>query len=372
MFRSYHYFMRAKSRFAKVFAKNCCSAHKNAIRWRSLHIVRSAVSAGQFAATGSRLPSDRDPAYQPSKKFMSSSTTDGPTRAIIYALGANSGIAAAKFTAAAFTGSGALLAEAIHSTADCINQCLLLLGLKQAKAPETDDHPLGQHRVVYFWTMMVALLLFFLGGAASLKEGLERISNPEPLHNPFVAVTVLLVAVVLEAFSLWGAMKIIRKESNGKPFYTWFKETRQSELMVVAGEDIAALTGLGIALVAVTLTAYTGNPLYDAYGSLAVGVVLMVVAFLLLREVKSLITGESASPEVREALARFVAEQPEVAHVFRIITMSQGAHLAIAVKAKMTEQVSATKMVDDINLVEERIQQRFPQAKWVFFEPDVK
>lgn len=301
-----------------------------------------------------------------------SSSSEGPLRAILYALGANSGIAASKFAAAAFTGSGALFAEAIHSTADCINQMILLFGLKQAQAPATDDHPLGQHRVVYFWTMMVALLLFFLGGVASIKTGIDHIRNPEPLNNPFVAVTILGIAALLESFSLWGALRIIRKESPGKPLYTWFCETRQSELMVVAGEDIAALTGLAIALVAVTLTAVTGNPIYDAIGSLAVGLVLMVVAVLLLREVKSLITGESASPEVRDAITRFVAEQPEVAKVFRIITMSQGPHLAIAVKAKMTEQVSATKMVDDINLVEERIQKQFPEAKWVFFEPDVK
>jgi cation diffusion facilitator family transporter len=301
-----------------------------------------------------------------------SKSSDGSLKAIFYALGANTGIAIAKFVAAAFTGSGAMLAEAIHSTADCANQGLLLLGIKQAKAPETDDHPLGHHRVVYFWTMMVALLLFFVGGAFSLYEGIERILHPEPLKYAMVAVLVLGVSVALESFSLWGAMKEIKKESGGKPLLAWFRETRQSELMVVAGEDIAALAGLATAFIAVVLSFVTGNPVFDALGSIVVGFILMVVAALLLREVKSLIVGESASPEIRDAITTFVEEQPEVAKVFRIITLAHGDRLVIAVKAKMTEQTSATKMVDDINVVEQRIQDKFPSAHWVFFEPDVK
>ena len=136
--------------------------------------------------------------------------SQGPVKAILYALGANGGIAVSKFAAAAWTGSGSMLAEAIHSTADCANQLLLLLGMKQATRPETDDHPLGHHRVVYFWSMIVALLLFFMGGAFSVYEGVERMLHPQAMENGKVALLVLAVAVVLEAFSLWGAMKEIR------------------------------------------------------------------------------------------------------------------------------------------------------------------
>ena len=208
--------------------------------------------------------------------------SNGSVRAILYALGANFGIAVAKFVAAAWTGSGSMLAEAIHSTADCFNQLLLLLGMRQAKRPESEEHPLGHHRVVYFWSMIVALLLFFMGGAFSVYEGIERLLHPQPLKHAAVAMVVLGVAVVLEAFSLWGAMKIIRGQAAGKPFLRWFRETRQSELMVVAGEDIAALGGLVLAFIAVLLAMWTGNPLFDSLGSIAVGVLLVVVAIAII------------------------------------------------------------------------------------------
>lgn len=303
---------------------------------------------------------------------MSNSASDGSVKAIFYALGANSGIALCKFAAAAYTGSGAMMAEAIHSVSDCANQGLLLLGMKQAKEPATEDHPLGHHRVVYFWSMLVALLLFLVGGVFSLYEGITRIMHPEPVKNTLVALGILAVSMTLEGASLWGALKQIKKVSGGKPFLRWFRETRQSEMLVVTGEDIAALAGLTAAFVAVTLTGLTGNPLYDALGSCAVGMILIIVALLLLRELKGLIVGESASPELRAEITAFIESQPEVSQVFRIITLAQGDKMIIAVKAKLVEEVSVKKMVDEINLVEERIQAKFPHASWVFFEPDVK
>lgn len=303
-----------------------------------------------------------------------SAGNEGSVRAILYALGANFGIAVSKFGAAWWTNSGSMLAEAIHSTADCVNQLLLLLGMKEAKRPESADHPLGHHRVTYFWSMIVALLLFFMGGAFSVYEGIERLRHPHPLENGLVALAVLGVAVVLEAFSLAGAMREIRKVAGGKPFLRWFRETRESELMVVAGEDIAALAGLTFAFVAVAVALATGNPLWDALGTLLVGVVLMVIAILVLIEVKGLIVGESASPEQREAIRRFVAAQPEVAAVLNVITLAWGDKVVIAVKAHMAEAeaISGAQLVERINAVEARMQEAFPTAKWVFFEPDVR
>lgn len=299
---------------------------------------------------------------------------EGSVRAILYALGANFGIAVSKFGAAWWTNSGSMLAEAIHSTADCVNQLLLLLGMREAKRPESEDHPLGHHRVTYFWSMIVALLLFFMGGAFSVYEGIERLRHPHPIENGLVALAVLGVAVVLEAFSLAGAMREIRKVAGGKPFLRWFRETRESELMVVAGEDIAALAGLTFAFVAVSVALATGNPLWDALGTLLVGIVLMVIAVLVLIEVKALIVGESAAPEQREAIRRFVAAQPEVAEVLNVITLAWGDKVVIAVKARMAgaDAISGAQLVDRINAVEARMQAEFPQAKWVFFEPDVR
>lgn len=305
---------------------------------------------------------------------MSHGGGEGSLKAIFYALGANGGIAVSKYAAAFWTGSGSLLAEAIHSTADCANQLLLLLGLKEAQRPESPDHPLGHHRATYFWSMIVALMLFLLGGAFSVYEGVHRLQSKEPLENGLIAMAVLGVSVVLEAMSLWGALKEIRRESGGKRFLRWFRETRQSELMVVAGEDIAALLGLSLALVAVSATVLTGNPVWDAIGTICIGVVLMAVAIAVMVEVKALLVGESVAPETREEIVAFVAQQPEVETVLNVITQAWGAKMVIAIKARMrdTETITGREMVDRINLVEERIQQRWPQARWVFFEPDVR
>ena len=303
---------------------------------------------------------------------MSSSQTDahGSLRAIFYALGANAGIAIAKFSAALYTGSGAMLAEAIHSLADCANQGLLLIGLSQAKDGVSEIHPLGTARVVYFYAMMVALLLFLLGGAFSVYEGVERLRHLEPVTNPLVALAVLGVSFVLEAISLRGALHEIAKTRGTRSLWRWFRETRQSELLVVAGEDIAALAGLGFAFAAVLAATLTGNPVYDALGSIAVGVLLMIVAVLVMREVKSLIVGESAEPRMRTDIRAHIAARPEVLQVLSLITLQWGDSIVVAVQAEMAPQPSARALVDAINVVEDSIQTRWPAVQWVFFEPD--
>ncbi|WP_213776328.1 cation diffusion facilitator family transporter [Caballeronia sp. dw_276] len=292
-------------------------------------------------------------------------------KAIFYALAANFGIAVCKFGAAAFTGSGSMFAEAIHSTADCGNQLLLLFGLKRSQAPADVLHPLGSGREIYFYSMLVALLLFFVGGAFSVYEGIHRISAHEPVTNPIVALVVLGISVVLEAFSLAGALKEIRKTSGSKSLWRWFRETRESELIVVTGEDVAALAGLAIAFCAVLMTMITGNSVYDAAGSIGVGVLLMVIAYLVAREVKSMIVGESASPEVRRAIDAHLRARPEIVRVLNLITLQWGKQIVVAVQAEMVEYESGRAMVDAINLIEEDLQRAFPEARWVFFEPDI-
>jgi cation diffusion facilitator family transporter len=292
-------------------------------------------------------------------------------KAIFYALAANFGIAVCKFGAAAFTGSGSMFAEAIHSTADCGNQLLLLFGLKRSQAPADVLHPLGSGREIYFYSMLVALLLFFVGGAFSVYEGIHRISAHEPVTNPIVALVVLGISVVLEAFSLAGALKEIRKTSGSKSLWRWFRETRESELIVVTGEDVAALAGLAIAFCAVLMTMITGNSVYDAAGSIGVGVLLMVIAYLVAREVKSMIVGESASPEVRRAIDAHLRARPEIIRVLNLITLQWGKQIVVAVQAEMVEYESGRAMVDAINVIEEDLQRAFPEARWVFFEPDI-
>ncbi|MEP6609463.1 MAG: cation diffusion facilitator family transporter [Burkholderiaceae bacterium] len=293
------------------------------------------------------------------------------TRAILFALGANTGIAITKFAAAFYTGSGAMLAEAIHSVADSANQLLLLLGMRQAKRPESDEHPLGQQRVVYFWSMMVAILLFFVGGLFSIYEGYHRLGAAEPLRNVTIALIVLAIAIALESVSLWGALREIRKVQAGRTFWRWFRETRQSELMVVAGEDIAALGGLVFAFVAVLVAMWTGNPMFDALGSIAIGVLLVIVALTVTWEIKAMIVGESAEPALRRAIEHHIRQQPEVKTLLRLITLQWGDRLIVSVRAEMVTMASADALIAAINRVEQSLQSRFPQARWIFFEPDL-
>lgn len=293
-------------------------------------------------------------------------------RAVLYALGANAGILVAKGAAAAVTGSSAMLAEAIHSAADCGNQVLLLFGMKDAKREADAKHPLGYGRAVYFWAFLVAVLLFTLGGLFSIYEGWHKLHSTEPMTNAGIAIGVLAVAVVLEAFSLAGCIREIRKVSGGRSLWQFFRTSRNSELIVVLGEDLAALAGLAFALIAVAVAVLTGNPVYDAIGSMAVGVLLVVVAVLLSIEIKAMITGESAEAQTQEAIRRFLAARPEVAELYNVLTLQLGEGIMLAVKARMHETGGATALIDAINRVEADLRAAFPAVQWCFFEPDNK
>jgi len=290
-------------------------------------------------------------------------------RAVLYALAANFGIFVAKGVAAALTGSSSMLAEAIHSLADCGNQGLLLLGMREARRPPSQEHPMGYGTVVYFWAFLVSVLLFTVGGVFSIYEGAHKLSHPEPMAWPGIAIAVLAVAVILEAFSLTGCIREIRKVARDRSLWRFFRESRNTELIVVLGEDIAALLGLAFALSAVLLAIATANPVFDAYGSIAVGVLLIVVAVLLAIEIKALITGQSAEPAVEAGIRAFLAGRSEVAEVLSLLTLQMGEGVMVAVKARM-DAPDATALVDAINRVEADLRTAFPEVRWMFFEPD--
>jgi len=292
-------------------------------------------------------------------------------KTIIFALGANFAIFVSKFVAAILTGSGSMFAEAVHSLADCGNQGLLLIGMRQSKRPATPEHPLGYGMAVYFWSFLVALLLFSIGGIFSFYEGIHKLSNPEPLHWPWLAVGVLAFGIVAESFSMWGCLREVNKSRGKKSLWRWFGESRQSELLVVFGEDLAALLGLTLALIAVLATMYTGNPAYDAAGSIAIGVLLCVVAIFVAREVASLLIGRSAEAGVRGSIAVFVAAQPEVQRVFNVITLQMGPDVMVATKAQMRGELSGAELIAAINRVEAAMKEKFPEIRWSFFEPDI-
>jgi cation diffusion facilitator family transporter len=292
-------------------------------------------------------------------------------KTIFFALGANFAIFVAKLVAALITGSGSMLAEAVHSMADCGNQVLLLIGMRQARRAPSPDHPLGYGLVVYFWSFLVALLLFSVGGVFSVYEGVHKLHAPEPLRWPWLAVGVLVFAIVAESFSMWGCLREVNKARGRKNLWRWFRESRQSELIVVFGEDLAALLGLVLALAAVLATFLTGDPLFDACGSIAIGVLLCVIAVFVAREVASLLVGQSADPGLRTALGDFVRAQPEVERVFNLITLQLGPDLMVATKAQMRGELSGDELIAAINRVEVAMKKQFPEIRWSFFEPDV-
>ena len=292
-------------------------------------------------------------------------------KAILLALGANFAIFVSKLVATIITGSGAMLAEAIHSLADCGNQGLLLLGMRQAKKPPSDDYPLGWGRALYFWSFVVALLLFAVGGLFSIYEGVHKLSSPEPLRWPWLALGVLLFGIVMESISMRGCLHEVNLARGEQSLWRWFHETRSSELLVIFGEDLAALIGLCLAALAIGATMLTGNLLFDALGTIAIGVLLVVVAIALAIEVKALLIGQGVEPRRRAELLAFLDGRSEVAEVLNLITLQMGPDVMVAVKARMAPTSDNLSLIEAINTVEREMKTRFADIRWSFFEPDV-
>jgi len=292
------------------------------------------------------------------------------TRAILYAFFANLGIALAKTGAAAYTKSGSMLAEAIHSYADCGNQVLLYFGLKQSERPANVEHPMGYGKISYFWSFIVAILLFSLGGLFSIYEGVHKLQNPHALSKPWVGLVVLAFSIVLEIGSLAGALREINKLRGRRSMREWVDTTRNAELVVVLGEDLAAICGLVLAFVFLGLATVTGNTTYDAVGSICIGVVLIIVSVFVATRIKSLIVGRSAEPEMRAAIAEVLASDDNVVRVFNTLTLQFGPKVMLAAKVQMRPGTSIEQAVDDINALERRLKERVPQIGWCFVEPD--
>jgi cation diffusion facilitator family transporter len=293
-------------------------------------------------------------------------------KSIIFALSANLGIAITKTVAAVITGSGAMLAESIHSFADCGNQGLLFLGLRAAKKKPDYEHPLGYGKAIYFWSFIVALMLFSMGGLFSIYEGIHKLGSTEEVKNPLIAIVVLSVSMLLEGASLWGCITQVNKIKKKQSLWEWIKNTRQSELVVVFGEDVAALFGLLFALVSVIMAYVTGNPVYDSIGSIGIGVLLVFVSIFVAGKVKGLLIGQSADEAVRLEVKTFLETRPEIESIFNLITLQLGAQIMVAVKAKMAKTESIEQVIKNINVCEKELKKAFPEVQWVFFEPDLE
>lgn len=299
------------------------------------------------------------------------SNQDASTKSILFALLANTGIALTKTTAAVMTRSGAMLAESIHSFADCGNQGLLFLGLKAAKRKPDTAHPLGYGKEIYFWSFIVALILFSMGGLFSVYEGIHKLNSHEGLKNPVIAIVVLLVSMVFEAASLYGCITQINKVKHNMSIRKWYKTSTRSELVVVLGEDTAALLGLSFALIAIVLSEVTGNPVFDAIGSIGIGVLLIIVSFFIGVKVKSLLIGQSTDDETCEEIRLLLEARPEIDRIYNLITLQLGSQIMVAIKARMKDAGSVEQLISNINTCESELKKKNPAIKWVFFEPDL-
>jgi cation diffusion facilitator family transporter len=291
-------------------------------------------------------------------------------RAILFALGANFTIFVSKGVAAFITGSGAMFAETVHSLADCGNQGLLLLGLRQSRNPASKDYPLGYGKAIYFWSFLVAVMLFTVGGMFSLYEGIHKLRHSEPIEKWWWAVGVLIISIVAESVSMRACLAEVNKARGSRSLWAWFRQSRQAELIVIFGEDLAALLGLILALGAIALAVVTANTTWDAIGTIAIGVLLIIVAVFIAVEVKAMLIGQSADPETHAAMTAFLQEQPGITRVFRLITLQLGDELMVAVKAQLKRTGADVSVEESINAIETAFKRRFPQVKWSFFEPD--
>ena len=302
---------------------------------------------------------------------MASASHSSTARAILYAFLANFGIAIGKTWAAWLTGSGSMLAEAIHSYADTGNQVLLYLGLKQSQRPPDDEHPLGYGKLSYFWSFIVAILLFSMGGLFSIYEGMHKLNHPEELSQVWIAIIVLIIAILLEGGSLLGCLREIRNVRGDRPFREWFKHTRNSELVVVLGEDIGAQLGLILALGFLIMASITGNPVYDALGSICIGVILLFISVFVAWRIRALLVGRSADPEIQQVINEIISSQEGIERVFNTITIQFGPDTMLAAKVKFKRGIDIETAVESINVMERELKERIPNLTWSFIEPDV-
>ncbi|MGE4132188.1 MAG: cation diffusion facilitator family transporter [Bdellovibrionales bacterium] len=294
------------------------------------------------------------------------------TRVILVAFAANLGIAAAKFVGAVMTGSAALLAEGIHSLVDCSNQLLLLLGARRSARPPDEQHPLGYGREAFFWSFIVAILLFSLGGLFAIYEGVHKLGQTEEVQAPLIGLLILLVSVGLEGYSFRVCLNEVRQQPRFAGYLKWFKSTKNSELLVIFAEDLAALAGLTIALLALLLAWLTGNPMWDSIGSILVGLLLVIVAIFLAVEIKSFLVGEAADEDLKRAVEAEVREAFPTGRLLRYIAIQVGSHsVLLSCKVHPGELTDLKSAIHRVNQMERKIKELHSSVTWQFIELDL-
>ena len=298
---------------------------------------------------------------------------EGAKKAIVAAFLANLGIAIAKFVGFLVTSSAGLLAESVHSLADTANQGLLFLGGRRGARERDEDHPFGHERERFFWAFIVALVLFSMGGLFALYEGIQKLRHPHETGSLGVAIGILVVAILLESFSLRTAIKeTSHAKSPSVGYWQFVRTAKQPELPTVLLEDVAALLGLVFALAGVMLSHITENPRWDAAGSIAIGALLVAVAFILGAEMKALLMGETASPENRAALLERLRTAPHIRKVIYLHTEHVGPEtILVAAKVIVDATLPAAEVSRAIDAAEVAMREAVPEAKFIFLEPDL-
>lgn len=298
---------------------------------------------------------------------------EGSRKAIIAAFFANLGIAVSKFVGFVITGSAGLAAESVHSLADTANQGLLMFGSKRAHRDIDAEHPFGHTRERYFWAFIVALVLFSMGGLFAIYEGISKLRHPHETESIAVALVILGVAIVLEGFSLRTALKETEAiKPAGQSYWRFIRESKSPELPTVLLEDVAAESGLVFAFIGVLMSHWTHDPRWDAAGSVAIGVLLVVVAFVLGVEMKAMLMGEVASPHDRGALFRALRGHEHVQRVVYMHTEHLGPEtLLVATKVLFDPELTAEAVARTIDEAEAQMRLAVPAARFIFIEPDV-
>jgi cation diffusion facilitator family transporter len=293
--------------------------------------------------------------------------------AVVAALAANIGIAIAKFVGFVITGSGALLAETAHSVADCGNQVLLLLGQRRAGRDADPQHPFGHARENFFFAFLVAVILFTLGAGFAAREGYDKLTHPHEVESAFVAIGILLAAMGLEGFSLRTAVHAANQTRGGRGWWRFIRETKAADLNVILLEDTAALVGLLLAFTGVSLSAITGDGVWDAIGTLAIAALLAAIAVVLAIETKSLLIGEAASPQETEMIRGAIASSAVIRDVVHLRTEHRGPdEILVAAKVAVAPGTPSDVVAKAIDEAEARIRAALPSARYIFIEPDVR
>ncbi len=294
-------------------------------------------------------------------------SSHGSNKAIVFALAGNLLIAIIKYIVAFITGSAAMLAESIHSTADTFNQVLLLIGHKKAKKSPTEMHSFGYANEVFFWSLMVAVLLFFVGALFSIYEGVHKLMHPEELTNVVWIFAVLISSIAIEAKSFQVAFGEFRKTTK-LPFFKAIRASTQVSLIVVVLEDSAAMTGLAVVLIS-TLLAWLVNPVFDAIGSITVGLLLLAVSILLIAEVKNLIIGESMPHERRQLMRNAIHNYSKIVHINRMQTMVMGdSKYLVLLSVDIDDNMKGSEVEDMIEKIKLNLKKEIPEIGTIYIE----